>query len=64
MVARALAYKHWLEAGVSEEELDTIRRYIAQQRALGDGRFQQMVEKTLNQPALYRPGGRPRVKDV
>ena len=64
MVARALAYKHWLEAGVSEEELDTIRRYIAQQRALGDGRFQQLVEKTLNQPALYRPGGRPRVKDV
>ena len=38
--AMALAYRQWLEAGVSEEELADIRRYIAQQRALGDERFQ------------------------
>lgn len=57
--ARALAYRQWLEAGVAQEELAEIRRYIAQQRALGDDRFQMMVEKTLNRTAVYRPGGRP-----
>lgn len=60
--ARAVAYREWLEAGVDNEELTTIRRYLAQQRALGDNRFQAMVEKTLNLTAGYRPGGRPRLK--
>ncbi|MEO8366999.1 MAG: transposase, partial [Pseudoxanthomonas sp.] len=59
MGMRAEAYRQWLEAGVSQEELVDIRRYIAQQRAYGDHRFQAMVEKTLNRTAVYRPGGRP-----
>lgn len=60
--ARTQAYRHWLAAGIGARELDDIRRYIAQQRVLGDVRFQAMVEKTLNQPAAYRPGGRPKAK--
>jgi len=52
----------WLDSGVSPEELADIRRYIGQQRALGDHRFQAMVEKTLNCTAAYRPGGRPKVR--
>jgi putative transposase len=58
--ARASAYRLWLQADQDPEELVNIRRYIAQQRALGDHRFQAMVEKTLNRTAVYRPGGRPR----
>ncbi|MDQ3286675.1 MAG: transposase [Pseudomonadota bacterium] len=58
--ARATAYREWLDLGVSHEELADIRRYIGQQRALGDPRFQAMVEKTLNRTAVYRPGGRPK----
>ncbi len=62
MGMRAEAYRQWLEAGVSQEELLDIRRYIAQQRAYGDHRFQAMVEKTLNRTAVYRAGGRPSAK--
>jgi putative transposase len=59
---RAATYREWLDAGISDDELAKIRRYISQQRALGDSRFQDMVEKTLNRAAAYRPGGRPRTK--
>lgn len=58
--ARASAYRRWLQEDQDPEELANIRRYIAQQRALGDPRFQTMVEKTLNHTAVYRPDGRPR----
>lgn len=64
MEARTQAYRRWLAAGIGAQELDDIRRYIAQQRVLGDLRFQAMVEKTLNQPVAYRPGGRPKAKVV
>jgi len=60
--ARAAAYREWLDSGVSPEELADIRRYIGQQRALGDQRFQAMVEETLNRLAAYLPGGRPKVR--
>ena len=60
--SRALAYKDWLATSITTEELTTLRRYIAQQRALGDERFQAMVEKTLNRTAAFRLGGRPRSK--
>lgn len=58
--ARVSAYRRWLNAGIDPHELADIRRYIAQQRALGDGGFQAMVEKTLNHTAVYRSGGRPK----
>jgi putative transposase len=57
--ARALVYRDWLSTGIEADELATLRRYLAQQRALGDERFQAMVEKTLNRKAAYRPSGRP-----
>jgi hypothetical protein len=62
--ARALAYRQRLEAGVGQEELADTRRYIVKQRALGDDRFQAMVEKPLNRPAAYRSGGRPKAKVI
>jgi putative transposase len=57
---RQAAYRTWLRAGIPEEDMATIRRHLAQERALGDDRFQRMVEKTLNRPAACRPRGRPR----
>lgn len=60
--SRAAGYRQWLDAGLADQELDAIRRYISQQRALGDPKFQAMVEQTLNRPAAYRPGGRPRTR--
>ncbi len=57
---RAMAYVQWLKAGIEDQSLAAIRRYIAQERALGDERFQAMVEKTLNRPAACRPRGRPK----
>jgi putative transposase len=55
------AYRRWLSAGISEDELSRIRRSMMQERSLGDERFQQMVERALNRPAVCRPTGRPRV---
>jgi len=57
--ARRTAYRDWLHTGEDEEQLQMIRRHLAQQRAYGDSRFQAMVEKTLNRPASVRSRGRP-----
>jgi len=57
---RTTTYRHWLKQGVCEEDLLTIRTYLAQERALGSARFQAMVERALNRPAGWRPQGRPR----
>ena len=57
---RASTYRAWLEQPTSDEERAEIRSYLAQQRALGEPRFQALVEKTLNRPGVYRPPGRPR----
>lgn len=57
---RAAAYRQWLSEGVSEDDLTTIRSHLRQERALGDTRFQAMVEKALNRPVACRPNGRPR----
>jgi len=59
---RAIAYGRWLRSGTDDDDLDRIRSYIAQERALGCPRFQEMVEKALNRPAACRAGGRPRAK--
>ncbi len=48
----------WKEA-VDDEELANIRRYISQERAFGNPRFQLMVEKTLGHHAAVRANGRP-----
>ena len=58
-VQRSAQHRAWLGEAIHDETLANIRRYIAQERAFGNPRFQQMVEKTLGQHASYRPGGRP-----
>jgi putative transposase len=57
---RAEAYRAWLHAPLDPEELTRIRAYMAQEKALGDPRFQSMLEKALNRPVSVRPRGRPR----
>ena len=62
---RAAAWRHWLHAPLDPDETSRIRAYMAQERALGEPRFQAMVEKTLNRPAAVRRRGRPvQAKDV
>ena len=56
---RAAAWHRWLNAPLDPEEVARIRAYMAQERALGEPRFQAMVEKALGQPASLRPRGRP-----
>lgn len=56
---RALAYGRWLRAGIAPAELRHLRAYAGQERALGDERFQHMVETTLGRPVAYRKRGRP-----
>lgn len=57
--ARAKAYRQLLRETLSDDDLIAIRTYLQQQRALGDERFQRMVETTLGRHTVYRPRGRP-----
>lgn len=61
---RAIASGKWLRRGIEEAELATIRNYIAQERALGNPRFQNMVEKALGRPVECRKRGRSWPKTV
>ena len=56
----AHTYRQWLEAGIASDDLQRLRAYASQERALGDGRFQHMMETTLGRPGICRPRGRPR----
>ncbi|GAB2554644.1 hypothetical protein GCM10027065_26620 [Rhodanobacter koreensis] len=56
---RAEAYRMWLRQGVSDDDLHQIRRHLQQERALGDIKFQAMIERALGRPATVRPRGRP-----
>lgn len=60
---RAAHYRAWLDAGIASDELSRLRTYARQERALGDERFQRMVQITLGRPATARPRGRPRQSD-
>jgi hypothetical protein len=44
---RTEAYRAWLHAGVSDDDLQSIRAHLQQERALGDVKFQNMVQKAL-----------------
>lgn len=57
--ARANVYRAWLMSGTDDEELTRIRAHMAQEKALGNPRFQAMLEKTLNRPVDLKPRGRP-----
>ncbi len=61
---RHAAWREWLALGVDVVDLASIRRHVARESALGDSRFQQMVERTLNRPVTCRPRGRPRMRDL
>jgi len=56
---RAEAYRAWLRQGVSDDDLHQIRHHLQQERALGDAKFQAMIERALGRPAVVRPRGRP-----
>jgi len=57
---RAAAYRQWLTEGMGDDDLTLVRNHLRQERALGDLRFQTMVEKALNRPVACKPIGRPR----
>ncbi|MGE8247791.1 MAG: transposase [Stenotrophomonas bentonitica] len=57
--ARADAYNQWLMASVQPQERERIVAYVAQERALGSRRFQDMVQQALQRSVVYRPVGRP-----
>jgi len=61
---RTTEYGRWLRAGMEDEEIATIRNYIAKERAFGCTRFQAMVEKALGRPAGCRNRGQPMSKPV
>lgn len=58
-IARGEAWRSWLHAPLVPDELARIRAYMSQEKALGDLRFQTMVEKALNRPVAVRARGRP-----
>jgi putative transposase len=57
--ARSAWHAAWLQEAIDDEEVASIRRYINQERALGNPRFQAMVEKALGRHAAVRANGRP-----
>jgi putative transposase len=59
-MARAQAYGDLVSSGVSERDLRMIRAHMQQERVLGERRFVEMIEKTLNRPVALRQRGRPR----
>jgi putative transposase len=60
---RAASYRAWLREGVGDDELTSIRAHLEQERALGDAKFQVMIEKALGRPVQVRHRGRPRRSD-
>jgi putative transposase len=62
--ARYAAYRHWLYEPLLPEDIGAIRAHLRQERALGDERFQAMVEKALGRPVAVRRPGRPRAERV
>jgi putative transposase len=61
---RAVRHRAWLQEAIDDEEIATIRRYVAQEWALGNPRFQAMVSNTLGQHAEGRAVGRPRLSQT
>jgi len=59
-IKRTLAYQTWLREGLDNEDLDRIRIHLQKERALGDQKFQAMIEKAIGRPVAARPPGRPR----
>lgn len=58
LAERAYAYRRSLDAGIAPDDLQHLRAYASQERALGDERFQRMVETTPGRTATCRPRAR------
>lgn len=59
-VKRFETYRAMLDEKVNNDDRVLIRSHMQQERALGNLKFQLMVEKTLNRPVRVRAVGRPR----
>lgn len=59
-IERGSAYRNLLDEAVSDEELQSIRTYLQQQRAWGRDDFRSMVEAKTRRFAGIRPAHRPR----
>jgi putative transposase len=57
--ARGHVWKQWLREGIAADDLAAIRRHLAQERALGDERFQCEAEQRLGRTVAWRRPGRP-----
>lgn len=57
---RALSYRAIVDAGVPEEDLGRIRRYLSAQRVLGTREFQADIAARLGRVTDLRRPGRPR----
>jgi putative transposase len=57
--ARGMVWKRWLQEGIAVDDIAAIRRNLAQERALGDARFQKEAELRFGRPVAYRRPGRP-----
>ena len=58
--SRAEAYRHLFDEALSDRQLDMIRNYVNQQKALGTNRFQAWVEARTGHFAGLRRPGRPK----
>jgi len=58
-IQRCAAYRALFAEAISIDELDEIRAYVQQQRALGCNRFQAVIEAELGRCAVVRPAHRP-----
>jgi putative transposase len=59
---RIATYHAWLRRPIDDDERERIRAYLAQQKALGDPRFQAMVATALDRRSTPRRPGRPRTR--
>lgn len=63
--ARCLdAYFALFDVALGDEHVEKIRRYLAQQKALGTERFRHWLETTIGQPMEWRPAHRPAKKSL
>jgi REP-associated tyrosine transposase len=58
--SRARTYREWLAQGTCDDDLESIRAYLQQEKALGSSRFRDMVGRTFNREVSWRACGRPR----
>ena len=56
---RSAAYRALVRESISDEDLQAIRDYVQQQRALGSLRFQAAIEAMTGRCASVRSRGRP-----